>query len=747
MWSLDKQRAAIRRSISGVVMESLEGRLLFSSTLSQTALAALANPVVPISIPTAPLPLQGVVGTPLSLDPAMVDAGYEFNDIGFTTPGGTEVLGNGAGTTIAIVDPFGSPTIANDLEVFDAHWGLSNNDASGNFCLSVDPLGGANVTPGAVATNGNWAEETALDVEWAHAVAPGAHIDLVEAPDTSILHLMDSDVYAANLPGVVDVSMSWGDDVTNMTEPALFDGFMVTPTGHQGVTFVAASGDGGQSEYPAASENVLSVGGLSVGVGLNGQIQTLGVWNNTFGSSGGGNNIYAPSWQEPYVALTADPMAGVWMYDSTPGSGLGASAPGWQVVGGTSFAAAAWSGLVSIIDQGIMLQGTGSLSSPAMINDILTLGERDPSSFITDWGGQAPTYPLYPVPNGPIPDTAVIPVNGNSGFGLPISESLAFNMVQLATGATTTFNAQTANALAFTQNPTNAQAGQTLSAITVTETGATLTGSVSISISELSPSQVPVLLGTTTVTAVNGVATFNNLSIDQAGTYELEVSSNGIVSTTSSQFTISAGTPVQLGFITQPTATWQFGPVTPPVVIGMEDQFGNVVTDSSNPVTLALESGPAGAKASGAGTEDASAGRATYSDLTFTQPGVYSLLAASAGLTSAVSDSFTVVGIPTTQRYLFNGAALGAVLILQQEHRNASVIEAEGPPTQEEISAAAPAAAVPAVPAVLSSPVASPSLSPNAAAADGPGPIFSFIPVSADSSTDDDQLKDLLANN
>jgi hypothetical protein len=760
MWSQDKRRSTLVRCISGVVMETLEGRLLFS-TVAPTVNPDLPNPVVPIKVPTAPLPLQGVVGTPLSLDPAMVDAGYEFNQVGFTAPDGSEVQGNGAGTTIAIVDAFGSPTIVNDLETFDSHWGISNNDASGNFCLTVQPLGGANVTPGAVATNGDWAAETALDVEWAHAVAPGAHILLVEAPDDSMIHLLDSVVYAANQPGVVDVSMSWGDDVSNMTEPALLDGFLVSPSGHLdsngatgGVTFLAASGDDGQVSYPAASENVLSVGGLSVGVGLNGQIQTIGAWNNTFGSSGGGANIYAPSWQEPYVALTADPLAGVWTYNSTPGTAPGSSAPGWQVVGGTSFACAAWAGLVSIIDQGIMLQTFqdngqtfhyGSLDSPGMINDILFYGELNPDSFITDWGGTAPTYPLWPT-TGPMPDVKVIPGNGNSGFGLPVSETLASNIVQNVTGNAGTFDAQAVAQLAFTQGPTNTEAGQTISpGITVTETGGTLTGSVTISISALSPSQAPVLLGTTTVTAVNGVATFNNLTIDQAGTYELEASSPGIISADSGQFSITSTTPTQLGFITQPTATWQFGPIIPPVVVGMEDQFGNVVTNSTNAVTLSIESGPAGAGISGGGTENASAGQASYDDLVFSKSGDYTLLATSSGLTSAVSDSFAVVGIPATEHFLFNGAALGAILMLQQEHRNATVVASKGPPSQALINAIVAAVpALPAAPAVTSSPIAEPALTPNAAAADAPGPLFSFVPFAA--STTDDQLKDLLAN-
>ncbi len=181
MLSQAKRRTTIYRCISGVVMESLEGRLLLSTTTAPTTSADLPDPIVPIKLPEAPLPLQGIVGTPESLSPAMLNTTYGFGEIAYnvggtdsggTLIGGTDYQGNGAGTTIAIVDAYGSPTITSDLETFDAHWGISNNDAEGNFCLTIQPLGGVNVSPGPVTSNADWATETSLDVEWAHAVAP-----------------------------------------------------------------------------------------------------------------------------------------------------------------------------------------------------------------------------------------------------------------------------------------------------------------------------------------------------------------------------------------------------------------------------------------------------------------------------------------------------------------------------------------------------------------------------------------------
>ena len=773
MLSRTERRSAIRRSV-GVVMEMLERRVL----LSTTATANLPDPIIPIKLPEAPLPLQGVVGTPESLDPSMLNTTYGFNDIAFNVggvdsdgnlSGGTDYQGNGAGTTIAIVDAFGSPTIVNDLETFDSHWGLSNNDAEGNFALTIQPLGGVNVSPGPVDTSADWALETSLDVEWVHAVAPGAHILLVESPDASIIHMLDSVVYAAEQPGVVDVSMSWGSDVNStdfpIDSPAIYDGYFATPDGHLdsngvlgGVTFVASSGDDGNLSYPAASAEVLSVGGMTVTTSLDGTFIDEGPWANVYGSSGGGSDtIYDNPYNTPFVSLDADPATGVWIYDSTPDNGTA----GWQVVGGTSLACPVWAAYVSIMDQGIMLSGGGSLNGSQTNNALIYAGEENPEYYITDWGGAPPTYPLSnkisDLNDNPIPDYTAIPGNGNTGFGIPnslyfdpstdlLSNPLVSFMLSNYAGVNSTvaFQSTSIPQLAFVQGPTNVTAGQTISpSITVDEPNGTLTGSVTLSVSLLSPSGSATLLGTTTEAASGGVATFTDLSIDQSGTYELQASESGFLSATSSQFTVSATTPTELGFTTQPGSSWQFGPITPAVVVGMEDTFGNVVKNSANSVTISIESGPSGGALSGETTVGAVNGSATFDDLVLSKAGVYTLLATSGGLTSAISDSFTVVGIPAMQRYLFNGAALGAVLLLQQEHRNAGLVASQGPPTSQEVAAAA-AVSAPAVSSVLAPADVTSTVSAAAdtGASDSPGPSFSFVPIAGSSDDSDSQNTD-----
>src|SRR5262249_26426406 len=133
------------------------------------------------------------------------------------------------------------------------------------------------------AANAGWASEIALDVEWAHAVAPGASILLVEASSNSDANLFAAVRYAASPPGVLAVSMSWGGD--EFSGETSFDSTFQTPAGHAGVTFVTSSGDAGApASYPAASPNVLAVGGTTLRLDAANNILSESAW----GGSGGG---------------------------------------------------------------------------------------------------------------------------------------------------------------------------------------------------------------------------------------------------------------------------------------------------------------------------------------------------------------------------------------------------------------------------------------------------------------------------
>jgi subtilase family serine protease len=279
--------------------------------------------------------------------PSQIRHAYGFDQITFANG---SIVGNGAGQTIAIVDAYDDPFIFSDLHRFDQTFGLP------------DPPVFTKAMQYGTRPDAGWAGEIALDVEWAHAIAPGANILLVEAKSNNLSDLLAAVDYAASRPGVSVVSMSWG--TNEFSSERAIDSHFVTPAGHRGVTFVASAGDDGAPPgWPAISPNVLSVGGTTLRL-----TSTGNYWSETgWSESGGGVSRYEsiPGYQtfvntgsatrrtNPDVAYNADPNTGVYVYDSFNG--------GWFAVGGTSAGAPQWAALVAIANEGRILAGKGSL--------------------------------------------------------------------------------------------------------------------------------------------------------------------------------------------------------------------------------------------------------------------------------------------------------------------------------------------------------------------------------------------------
>jgi subtilase family serine protease len=163
--------------------------------------------------------------------------------------------------------------------------------------------------------------------------------------------------------------MSWG--FTETPGETAYDSTFTTPAGHAGITFVAASGDSGPgsgAEYPAASPEVLAVGGTTLNLDDQGDYLFETAWT----SSGGGTSRFEPEpdYQRavqttgrrstPDVAFDGDPDTGVEVYETPLTGGPGT----WQTIGGTSLGAPAWAGILAIADQGRALAGKPSLNGP-----------------------------------------------------------------------------------------------------------------------------------------------------------------------------------------------------------------------------------------------------------------------------------------------------------------------------------------------------------------------------------------------
>ena len=278
--------------------------------------------------------------------PSQISVAYGFNNVVSANP---SVKPDGSGQTIAIVDAFDDPRIEADLAEFDRRFSLP---APPEFKV-VNQTGGTHLP----AANAGWASEIALDVEWAHAMAPAANLLLVEARSGSKSDLTAAAHFAATVPGVSVVSISWG--FNESASELKMDRALQTPAGHAGVTFVAAGGDNGMAQgagWPAESPGVLSVGGTTLTLADNiGRYQSEVAWSDT----GGG---YSPFEQEPAyqyaaqqsgarstpdVAYDGDPNTGFAVYDSIPYQGT----QGWQVIAGNSAGAPQWAAIVAIADQ------------------------------------------------------------------------------------------------------------------------------------------------------------------------------------------------------------------------------------------------------------------------------------------------------------------------------------------------------------------------------------------------------------
>jgi subtilase family serine protease len=286
-------------------------------------------PIDSFSGASAPVHIHKFSATgPTGLSPSQIKNAYKLPATG------------GAGETVAIVDAYASNTVASDLNTFSSKFGLPQCTVT-NKCFQQVPMNSH------VQVNTGWALEEALDVEWAHAIAPQATIMLVEARSASGTDLLSAINYARTKPGVTQVSMSWGGG--EFYGEQTYDTDFISTTG---IHFFASAGDSGSSvDWPAVSPNVISVGGTTLNLNQNGSVASELAWSG----SGGGVSAYEPepAYQTPLITNTngrravpdvsydADPATGVAVYDSTRYAGQA----GWFQVGGTSAGAPQWAAI------------------------------------------------------------------------------------------------------------------------------------------------------------------------------------------------------------------------------------------------------------------------------------------------------------------------------------------------------------------------------------------------------------------
>ena len=300
----------------------------------------------------------------------------------------------GKGKTIVLVDSYGSPTIQSDLATFDQE---TNLPAPPSFKI-IQPAGAVPPYDPNNYDMGGWGFETSLDVEYAHAMAPGANILLVETPVDETLgvqgfpQMIEAENYVIDHRLGDVISQSFG--ATEQTFPNKFSILALRSAYFNAlihrVTVLSASGDGGATDdsaydpstgavnyypfqvdsWPSSDPLVTSVGGTQLHLDKNGnRTAPDNVWNDTalFGGPAAGGGGVSTVFRRPFfqngvtdvvgnargnpdLSMSAAVDGGVVVYIGYTNTAYGVS-PGWYIVGGTSEATPVFSGIVAIADQ------------------------------------------------------------------------------------------------------------------------------------------------------------------------------------------------------------------------------------------------------------------------------------------------------------------------------------------------------------------------------------------------------------
>ena len=375
----------------------------------------------------------------------------------------------GSGESVAIIDAYGSPTVVQDLATFDKAFGLPAAHINVYYPGGQVPFNP--IVKGSLQAG--WAEETSLDVQTVHDLAPGATINLVIANSSSGNVLNNAEQYAVtNHLGVV-MSMSYGapevaiagggNNLQVQQADAIFQ-----QAAAAGIGVFASSGDSGAGNgyttsnalFPASDPNVTATGGTDLFVsgdtsarksGNLGTYQSEYTWNDSypatcpfgcaygvFGATGGApSSIFAsPSYQQGVTGVkmrtTSDVSFNASVYTATLIylGFLGGANNGFYFFGGTSEASPAWAAITAVLDQ-------AHGSQLGAMNPILYGLASNPTSYAADFHDITVGNNQLPYPTGP-GTAARVGYDQPTGLGTPIVSGL---LASLAPGVSLSYTA------------------------------------------------------------------------------------------------------------------------------------------------------------------------------------------------------------------------------------------------------------------------------------------------------------------
>lgn len=296
----------------------------------------------------------------------------------------------GKGQTIVIIDSFGSPTAFSDLQQFDKDYGLPDPPSF----QQLAPLGTAAFDPNS-SDQAGWAEETSLDIQWSHAMAPDANIVVLTSPVSEtegvqgLPEFLQLEQFAMEHHLGKIISQSWAATENTLFTPdgqQVFDSFnnFYREADFHGFSIFGSAGDSGTANvdvagniypfptvnFPSSSPWITSIGGTSLFADANGTYQHETVWNDGASDATGGGisqKFAEPFYQFglprstqkllngkrglPDISINADPNTPVPVFLgflSLFNIGL---PNGYFLFGGTSEGSPVWAGITADLNQ------------------------------------------------------------------------------------------------------------------------------------------------------------------------------------------------------------------------------------------------------------------------------------------------------------------------------------------------------------------------------------------------------------
>jgi len=439
----------------------------------------------------------------------------------------------------------------------------------------------------------------------------------------------------------------------------------IGPPAKLAFTVQPSSAAAGSSITPAVVVSVEDAQGNVVTTATNQVTMAIGT-NPSIGTLGGTAQVTAVNGVATFSNLSIN----------NPGTGYTLATSAAGLTGATSSA-------FNVIGAATQLKFTiqpSNVAAGASISAAVVVSVEDAAGNVVTTGAAATSQITIAIGTNPSAGTLSGTAQANAVAGVATFSTLSINKV----GTGYTLTASATGLTAATSNAFNVTAGAATKLVFTVQpaavtAGSSITPAVGVSVEDAQGNVVPTaanqvtiaigtnpssgtLAGPTQVTAVAGLATFSNLSINKVGAgYTLMASATGLTSMISSAFNVTVGLPSKLAFTVQPTNVTAGSLITPSVQVSIEDALGNLVTTANNSVSMAIGTNPSGGVLSGTTPITAVAGVATFSDLNINNSGVgYTLAASGTGFTTITSSVFNVIGAASQLKFTIQPSSVTA---------------------------------------------------------------------------------------